>query len=390
MDDTADIPGAADAAAMARAVALGESGRRTSAPNPWVGCVLVRRGAVVGEGFHRAAGEPHAEALALRAAGERAQGATAYVTLEPCAHHGRTPPCADALVAAGIERVVVAVLDPDPRVAGRGVARLRAAGVSVEVGVGSDEVGRSLAPYLHQRRTGRPYCVLKAAVSLDGRTAAADGSSRWITGPAARGDAHALRAASQAVVVGAGTALADAPSLTVRDAPEPRDRQPLRVLLDTRGRVPASGPLFDTDLAPTLVVTTERADPQIVAAWRAAGAEVARVSPAAGGRGVDLSAALALLADRGVLQALVEGGATLHGALFAAALADRLVLYVGGCLLGERGRPLAVWPGPETIGAAPRWRLAGVCELGGDARLDYEPVPEAAHQAAPGPLREAA
>ncbi len=361
-----------DAAAMARALALGERGRRTAAPNPWVGCVLVSRGEIVGEGFHRAPGEPHAEALALRQAGERARGGTAYVTLEPCSHHGRTPPCADALIAAGVGRVVVAVLDPDRRVAGQGVARLRAAGVVVEVGLGSEAARRSLAPYLHQRLTGRSYCLLKAATSVDGRTAAADGSSRWITGPAARADAHALRADSQAVVVGAGTAMADLPSLTVRDVPDPPACQPLRVLLDARGRVPPKGPLFDPTLAPTLVIATEQADRDAVAAWRRAGAEVELVPPAAGG--VDLAAVLELLGRRGVLQALFEGGAGVHGALVAAGLADRLVLYVGGCLLGERGRPLAAWPGPDAIDAAPRWRLLDARVLDGDARLEYEPA----------------
>jgi diaminohydroxyphosphoribosylaminopyrimidine deaminase/5-amino-6-(5-phosphoribosylamino)uracil reductase len=363
-----------DATAMARAIALGERGRRTAAPNPWVGCVLVRDGEVVGEGFHRIAGEPHAEPHALRAAGERARGATAYVTLEPCSHHGRTPPCADALLAAGVRRVVVALEDPDERVAGRGIGRLSAAGVAVEVGLAATEARRSLAPYLHQRRTGRAYCVLKAAGSIDGRTAAADGSSRWITGPAARADAHALRADSQAVVVGAGTALADRPSLTARDLPDPPARQPLRVLLDARGRVPATGPLFEPELAPTLVITTEAANGAAVAAWRDAGADVALAPPSPNGQGVDLAAALMLLGQRGVLQAMVEGGASIHGGLVAAGLADKLVLYVGGCLLGERGRALVGWPGPDSIETARRWRLVDARALDGDARLEYEPV----------------
>jgi diaminohydroxyphosphoribosylaminopyrimidine deaminase/5-amino-6-(5-phosphoribosylamino)uracil reductase len=368
---------------MARAVALGERGRLTAPPNPWVGCVLVRDGDVVGEGFHRARGEPHAEAHALREAGERARGATAYVTLEPCSHHGRTPPCADALIAAGVARVVVAVVDPDARVAGRGLARLREAGIAVEVGLGADAAGASLAPYLHQRRTGLAYCVLKAAASLDGRTAAADGSSRWITGPAARADAHALRAASQAVIVGAGTALADLPNLTVRDTLfGPPERQPLRVLLDARGRVPARGPLFDPRLAPTLVITTDQAPSDSVAAWRGAGADVAVVPPAAAGRGVDLAAALELLAGRDVLQALVEGGAAVHASLLTAGLAERLILYVGGCLLGERGRALVAWPGPSSIADAPRWRMIDARALDGDARLEYEPIREPIHMEA--------
>jgi diaminohydroxyphosphoribosylaminopyrimidine deaminase/5-amino-6-(5-phosphoribosylamino)uracil reductase len=364
-----------DEATMAEAVAVGERGRLTAAPNPWVGSVVVGAdGQVVGRGFHHRAGEPHAEVHALREAGERARGATAYVTLEPCAHHGRTPPCAPALVEAGVRRVVVAVLDPDEQVAGRGIAILRAAGISVEVGVGAEAAARSLAPYLHHRRTGRPFCLLKTAASLDGRTAAADGTSQWITGPDARADAHRLRAESGAVVVGAGTALADQPSLTFRNLEFEAGltpSQPLRVLLDAAGRVPATGPLFDLGVAPTLVLTTAAADAATRRAWVEAGAEVQEVPPAGG---VDLGAALDLLGRRGILQAMVEGGSTLHGALLRAGLADRLVVYTGGVVLGPEGLPLFAGPGPGTLADASRWRLAGARSLGVDARLDWEPV----------------
>jgi diaminohydroxyphosphoribosylaminopyrimidine deaminase/5-amino-6-(5-phosphoribosylamino)uracil reductase len=379
-----------DEAAMAEAVALGERGRLTAAPNPWVGCVVVAAdGQVVGRGFHLRAGEPHAEIHALREAGDRARGATVYVTLEPCAHQGRTPPCAPALVEAGVSRVVIAVLDPDDRVAGRGVDLLRAAGIAVEVGVGAESAARSFAPYLHHRRTGRPLCVLKTAVSLDGRTAAADGTSQWITGPEARADAHRLRAESGAVVVGAGTALADHPSLTFRDVDfedGPVPPQPLRVLVDASGRVPATGPLFDPSLAPTLVITTTAASAEARAAWTAAGAEVEDVvaAPAAppfpgapsrpDGPAVDLAATLGILGRRGVLQAMVEGGATLHGALLRAGLADRLVVYTGGVVLGSEARPLFAGPGPASLAEASRWRLTAVRSLGVDARLDWEPA----------------
>jgi diaminohydroxyphosphoribosylaminopyrimidine deaminase / 5-amino-6-(5-phosphoribosylamino)uracil reductase len=363
-----------DEAAMAEAVALGERGRLTAAPNPWVGCVIVSpQGDVVGRGFHRRAGEPHAEVHALREAGDRTRGATAYVTLEPCSHQGRTPPCAPALVEADIGRVVVAVLDPDDRVAGRGVDLLRAAGIAVDVGVGAGAATRSLAPYLHHRRTGRPLCLLKTAASVDGRTAAADGTSQWITGPEARADAHRLRGQSQAVVVGAGTALADRPSLTARGVDPPPPVQPLRVLLDARGRVPAEGPLFDPALAATLVVTTALAGREAVKAWLDAGADVEEVPLAADGAGVDLLAALALLGQRGVLQAMVEGGAALHGSLVRAGLADRMVLYLGGRLLGEAGRPLLGGPVAGTITEAPRWRITASRPLGPDLRLDCEP-----------------
>jgi diaminohydroxyphosphoribosylaminopyrimidine deaminase/5-amino-6-(5-phosphoribosylamino)uracil reductase len=364
-----------DEAAMAEAVALGERGRVSAPPNPWVGCVVAGAGGhIVGRGFHRRAGEAHAEVHALLEAGERARGATVYVTLEPCAHHGRTPPCAPALADAGVSRVVVAVLDPDERVTGRGIDTLRAAGISVRVGVGAEAAARSLAPYLQHRRTGRPLCLLKTAASLDGRTAAADGTSQWITGPEARADAHRLRAESGAVVVGAGTALADQPSLTFRNlefeaglAPA----QPLRVLLDAVGRVPATGPLFDLGLAPTLVLTTPAADPAVRAAWEQSGAAVEDLT---GEDGVDLDEALGLLGRRGILQVMVEGGATLHGALLRAALADRVVVYTGGVVLGAGGLPLFAGPGPGTLAQARRWRLLGVRRLGSDARLDWEPV----------------
>ena len=366
-----------DEAAMAEAVAQGERGRFTAAPNPWVGCVLVGPGGdVVGRGFHRRAGEPHAEVHALREAGERARGATAYVTLEPCSHHGRTPPCAPALVEAGLARVVVAVLDPDDRVAGRGVEILRSAGLAVDVGVGAEAAARSLAPYLHHRRTGRPLCLLKTAGSLDGRTAAADGTSQWITGPEARADAHRLRAQSGAVVVGAGTAVADRPTLTWRDLTFDdglTPPQPLRVLFDASGRVPAAGPLFDPGLAPTLVLTTEAAAPPSRTAWADAGATVEVVSGAPGG-GVDLVAALEALGRRGVLQAMVEGGAALHGSLLRAGLADRIVVYTGGAVLGAGGAPLFRGPGPTTLAEASRWQLSAVRQVGGDARLDWEPL----------------
>jgi diaminohydroxyphosphoribosylaminopyrimidine deaminase/5-amino-6-(5-phosphoribosylamino)uracil reductase len=363
----------ADEHFMRRAIALGELGRATAPPNPWVGCVLVRDGQVVGAGYHRRAGEPHAESFALAAAGARARGATAYVSLEPCAHHGRTPPCVDGLLAAGVRRVVVGVLDPDPRVAGRGVERLHATGVETEVGLCEREAAVSLAPYLHQRRTGRAYCLLKAAISLDGRTAAADGSARWITGPAARTDAHTLRSQSQAIVVGAGTALVDRPVLTVRHVEAEPGRPPLRVVLDARGRVPAEGPLFDTSLAPTLVFTTGGADPTNRAAWLAAGAEVVEVA-AGDTEGVDLRAVLANLGARGVLQALVEGGPTLAGAFVRAGLVDRVVVYVGARTLGEGGRSLFAGPGPMSIDQAGRWRLLGARQMADDARLEYEPL----------------
>ncbi|MGQ0804016.1 MAG: bifunctional diaminohydroxyphosphoribosylaminopyrimidine deaminase/5-amino-6-(5-phosphoribosylamino)uracil reductase RibD [Actinomycetota bacterium] len=363
-----------DERAMARALEVGERGRRTAPPNPWVGCVLVQDGAVVGEGSTERPGARHAEVVALATAGDRAKGATAFVTLEPCSHHGRTPPCADALVAAEVTRVVVALEDPDPQVRGAGIARLRERSVTVDVGVGATAAARSLAPYLHHRRTGRAYALLKTAMSLDGRVAAADGSSRWITGPEARADAHELRADSQAVVVGAGTALADRPALTARDVERTVEHQPLRVLLDARGRVPADGPLFDQSRAPTLVLTTESAAAAAVDAWRAAGAKVETIPAAGGGTGVDLSTALELLGRHGVLQAMVEGGPTVHGALVGAGLVDRVVAYIAPTTLGRDARPAFDGPGPASLADAARWQLVSVAGLGAVVRLEYEAI----------------
>jgi diaminohydroxyphosphoribosylaminopyrimidine deaminase / 5-amino-6-(5-phosphoribosylamino)uracil reductase len=369
-----------DAGWMARAMALAEGGRGTTSPNPMVGAVLVLDGRVVGEGFHRAPGEPHAEIAALAAAGPAAAGATCYVTLEPCAHQGRTPPCADALLQAGVARVVAALPDPDRRVDGAGLQRLRAAGVVVTVGVGADAAAEQNAAYLTHRRLGRPRVTLKAAASLDGKVAAPDGSSQWITGPAARADAHRLRAEADAVAVGAGTALADDPRLTAR-LPGYLSRQPLRVLVDAAGRVGAGGHLFDA-AAPTLVATTAHAPASAVAAWKRAGAEVLvcpEVPLGAGGRGVDLAALAAALGRRGVLELLVEGGPRLHAGFWAAGLADRLVWYLAPLVIGGDGAPgLLRGGGAPTLTAARPLRIASVERLGVDLRVVAYPDAAAA------------
>jgi diaminohydroxyphosphoribosylaminopyrimidine deaminase/5-amino-6-(5-phosphoribosylamino)uracil reductase len=382
---------------MERALALAEGGRGRVSPNPMVGAVLVRDGRVVGEGFHRAAGRAHAEAEALAAAGAGAAGATCYVTLEPCAHHGRTPPCADALVAAGVARVVAAVQDPDPRVDGAGLARLRAAGVTVELGLGAEAATTQNAAYLTHRRLGRPRVTLKAAASLDGKVAAPDGSSRWITGPAARADAHRLRAEADAVMVGAGTALADDPRLTVR-LPGWAGRQPLRVLVDAAGRVGPGGHLFDTE-AETLVATTPAAPATAVDAWKAAGAEVlicAEQTVMAGGgsggalgglpvgRAVDLEDLARALGERGVLELLVEGGPRLQASLWAAGLADRLVWYLAPLAIGGQAAPgLLGGHGAATLADARRLRLASADRLGDDLRIIAYPWPTGGAESAP-------
>jgi diaminohydroxyphosphoribosylaminopyrimidine deaminase/5-amino-6-(5-phosphoribosylamino)uracil reductase len=356
---------------MRRALDLAERGRGSTSPNPMVGAVLVRDGQVVGEGFHRAAGEPHAEAVALARAGDRAAGSTCYVTLEPCAHHGRTPPCAAALIAAGVARVVVAIEDPDPNVRGQGFARLRAAGVGVEVGLAAAAAEAQNAAFLLHRRQGRPRVTLKAAASLDGKVAALDGSSRWITGQAARADAHRLRAEADAVAVGAGTALADDPRLTVR-LPGWSGRQPLRVLVDASGRTGAGGHLFDP-AAPTLVATTAAAAPPGPRAWAAAGAEVL-VCPEATGvggePGVDLTWLVKALGERGVLELLVEGGPRLQASFWAAGLADRLIWYLAPLVIGGQGAPgLLPAAGARTLAAARAVRVETVDRLGPDLRI---------------------
>jgi diaminohydroxyphosphoribosylaminopyrimidine deaminase/5-amino-6-(5-phosphoribosylamino)uracil reductase len=395
---------------MRRAVALAEGGRGTTSPNPMVGAVLVRDGRVVGEGFHEAAGRAHAEAVALAAAGALAEGATCYVTLEPCVHHGRTPPCVEALLAAGVPRVVVAVADPDPRVAGAGLERLRAAGVRVTIGVGAEEAAEQNAAYLTHRRLGRPRVTLKAAASLDGKVAAPDGSSQWITGPAARADAHRLRAEADAVCVGAGTALADDPRLTVR-LPGYGGRQPLRVLVDAAGRVGAGGHLFDGE-APTLVATTPAVPGAAVDAWKAAGAEVLilpEVWHGSGGSGrrgpgnpdgvprsigarsappvgrVDLGELARALGARGVLELLVEGGPRLQASLWAAGLADRLVWYLAPLAIGgDRAPGLLGGDGAATLAAARRLRLAAVDRVGDDLRMVAYPCEQEGSRCSPG------
>jgi diaminohydroxyphosphoribosylaminopyrimidine deaminase/5-amino-6-(5-phosphoribosylamino)uracil reductase len=280
-------------------------------------------------------GGPHAEIVSLRAAGEAARGATLFTTLEPCSHTGRTPPCVDAIVDAGVARVVVGVEDPDPHVRGAGIRALRAAGISVDVGVAEAEVRAQLAPYLKHRSTGRPWVVLKLAASLDGRTAAPDGSSRWITGAAARADGHRLRAESDAVIVGAGTVRADDPALTARDVAG--GREPLRVVL---GRAPAG----------------------------------ARVHPALELSG-DLGGILDDLGGRGVLQAMVEGGPTVAGAFHRAGLVDRYVVYLAPALFGgDDGRPLFTGPGAPTVADVWRGRLVSVERLGDDLRLECSPA----------------
>lgn len=328
-----------DWAMMGEAIAAAAMVRSRTSPNPWVGCVIVPAGdGPASVGATQPPGGMHAEAAALALAGADAAGAVAYVTLEPCSHHGRTPPCADALIDAGVRRVVVGIADPDPHVQGTGIRRLQAAGVEVTLGVAADEISEQLAPYLKHRTTGRPWVVLKLAASLDGRTAAPDGSSRWITGALARADAHRLRGESDAVLVGAGTVRADDPVLTVRDADGP---SPLRVVL---GHIP----------------------------------EGARILPALE-LGGDLGQVLDDLGARGVLQLLVEGGATVAHDFHRAGLVDRYVLYLAPALFGgDDGRPIFAGAGAASIDDVWRGRILSIEQLGDDVRIELAGVGTAA------------
>ncbi|MCP5298683.1 MAG: bifunctional diaminohydroxyphosphoribosylaminopyrimidine deaminase/5-amino-6-(5-phosphoribosylamino)uracil reductase RibD [Chromatiaceae bacterium] len=362
---------------MARAMRLAERGLFTTDPNPRVGCVLVREGRIVGEGWHRRAGEPHAERIALAAAGEAARGATAYVTLEPCAHHGRTPPCATGLVEAGVARVVAAMNDPNPRVAGQGVAILREAGVATSVGLLAAEAERLNPGFLKRMRTGLPYVRCKLAMSLDGRTAMDSGESKWITGEAARADVQRLRARSSAVVTGINTVLTDDPSLNVRlnGDDEGDTRQPLRVVLDTRLRMPPRAHMLRLAGA-TLVVCGEHASEEAEAELRVAGADVQRL-PQLGGR-IDLQRLLLALAAREVNEVLIESGAVLAGAMLAAGLVDELIVYQAPHLLGDAARGLVRLPGLERLDDRLRFVFVDARRVGDDMRLTLRPEPRQA------------
>jgi diaminohydroxyphosphoribosylaminopyrimidine deaminase/5-amino-6-(5-phosphoribosylamino)uracil reductase len=335
-------------------------------PNPAVGCVIVKDGRVVGRGWTQPGGRPHAETEALARAGDAARGATAYVTLEPCCHWGRTPPCADALIKAGIGRIVAAAEDPDPRVAGSGLARLRDAGLSVESGLCADEATELNAGFFQRIRLGRPLVTLKLAASLDGRIATASGESRWITGAAARERAHLLRAEHDAVLVGTGTALADDPQLTCR-LPGLTRRSPVRVVLDRALRLPPSARLIaEARESPTWLATVPSADPGRLDELRRAGVEIVMAEPDNSGR-IDLSALLTMLGGRGLTRLLVEGGGQLAAALLRAGLVDRLVWIGAPLLIGGDGIPAVAALGAAALSDAPRFECVATAMAGDDA-----------------------
>jgi diaminohydroxyphosphoribosylaminopyrimidine deaminase/5-amino-6-(5-phosphoribosylamino)uracil reductase len=358
---------------MSRALVLARRGLYTTDPNPRVGCVLVRHGEIVGEGWHQRAGQAHAEVNAILAAGARADGATAYVSLEPCRHQGRTGPCTQALAAAGVRRVVAAMTDPDPRTAGQGLEALRAAGIQVLCGLLEDQA-RDLNPGFIMRHTrGRPFVRIKMAMSLDGRTAMADGQSKWITGSSARRDVQRLRARSSAILTGIGTLLADDPSLTVRPAELGENvaiRQPLRVVVDRRLRTPVDASLLRQPGA-TLIVTGSDQAEHSRRALTDAGAEILSLSPSGGGG--ELTALMAALAERGINEVLVEAGATLGGALLAEELVDEIVLYMAPVLLGDAALGLFHLPQVQTLAQGLALDVMDVRGVGGDWRITARP-----------------
>jgi diaminohydroxyphosphoribosylaminopyrimidine deaminase/5-amino-6-(5-phosphoribosylamino)uracil reductase len=364
---------------MARALRLAERGLYTTDPNPRVGCVLVKGGAVIGEGWHRKAGEPHAERLALASAGSATQGATAYVTLEPCSHHGRTPPCTQGLIGAGVRRVVAAMQDPNPLVAGKGLAELRRAGIETSVGLMADDAAVLNPGFLRRMRDGRPLVRCKLAMSLDGRTAMANGESQWITGEAARRDVQYLRARSSAIVTGVGTLLADDPSMNVRLTPAELPgvesdeylRQPLRVILDTRLRTPPRARMLQLP-GETLVICGQGASRESEDELCAAGAEVLRL-PQLGGR-IDLSAVLRTLAAREANEVLIESGRTLAGHALQNGLVDELVVYVAPQLLGDSARGLVILSGLERLHERIELAYHDIRQVGRDLRVSCRPA----------------
>ncbi len=353
---------------MRAALTLAARGLGRVAPNPAVGCVIVKDGRVVGRGWTQPGGRPHAETEALAQAGAAAAGATVYVTLEPCAHHGKTPPCAEALVAAGVARVVAALEDPDTRVAGRGLQILRDAGIAVDLGVCRMQAERLNSGFLKRVLKGQPLVVLKLATSLDGRIATHSGHSQWITGPLARRRAHLLRSRADAILVGSGTAVFDNPRLDVR-LPGFEDRRPLRVVVDGRLRLPLTHDLVArAQEAPTLLLTLDGNPAARLGAYRDAGVEVIEVEPDSDGH-VSLAATLSLLGERGVTRLLVEGGGHLAASLLRGGLVDRLAWFQAPLIIGGDGIAAVAGFGVDHLREAPKFLQAAMAQLGRD-RID--------------------
>lgn len=362
---------------MARAFELAQKGRFTTSPNPNVGCVIVRDGEIVGEGYHQKAGEPHAEVYALRMAGEKAQGATAYVTLEPCSHHGRTPPCAEALINAGISRVVASMQDPNPQVAGRGLYMLSKAGIETASNILLEDSEALNRGFLKRMRTGFPYIQLKLAASLDGKTALESGESKWITSPAARQDVQLLRAEASAILSTSNTVIADDPSLTVRwnelpteiqqIYPETQLRQPIRIVLDNHNRVTPEHKVTQLEGECWLI----RSKPDVNATWQG---QVEQFSVLADDNGIDLVVLMMQLAKKNVNSIWVEAGPTLAGALLKLGLVDELIVYIAPKLLGDSARGLVNFPPLAALSDAPKFEFTDVTKVGNDLRVRLRPI----------------
>lgn len=363
---------------MSRALQLAKRGCFTTSPNPNVGCVIVSDGVIVGEGFHQKAGEPHAEVHALRMAGDKARGATAYVTLEPCSHFGRTPPCADALINAGVARVVAAMEDPNPQVSGQGMRRLAGAGIKVQSGLLLQQAEALNSGFIKRMRDGLPYVRLKLAASLDGRTALANGQSQWITSPAARADVQRWRAQSSAILTGADTVLADDPSMNVRWAQFPSSlqtiypaenvRQPVRIIIDSQQRIEPSAKLFS--IPGDIWLARQEAQGQ----WPKQVQQL--IVPLADSGKLDLIQLMQVLAQRHINDLWVEAGATLGGALFTAGLVDELIVYLAPKLMGNPARGLLNLPEFQHMSDVADWQWQDVRQVGNDLRLILRPNKE--------------
>lgn len=361
---------------MSRAIQLARKGRFTTSPNPNVGCVIVNEQQIVGEGFHFRAGEPHAEVHALRMAGEKAKGATAYVTLEPCSHFGRTPPCADALIKAGVSRVVAAMEDPNPQVSGRGLKRIADAGISVQSGLMQEDAEALNPGFIKRMKTGLPFVRLKLAASLDGKTALANGQSQWITGPEARSDVQQYRAMSSAILTGADTVLADNPSLNVRWSQLPESirciyceeelRQPVRIVIDSRHRIPSDAHLFSL----TGDIWLVRGESTDFSGYQENVKEI--ISPLKENK-IDLNEFMKMLGQHNVNDIWVEAGSTLAGALIQASLIDELIIYVAPKLMGNPARGLLNLPELTSMEQVESWHWHDIRKVGNDLRLTLRP-----------------
>lgn len=355
-----------DIAMMRRALALAWQGRYSTSPNPRVGCVIAQGNQIVGEGFHQKQGEPHAEVFALQAARDNARGATAYVTLEPCAHYGKTPPCAEALVRAGVARVVAALQDPNPQVAGKGLAILQAANIQTTCGILAEEARAQNRGFLSRFERNRPFIRLKCAISLDGKTALNNGISQWITGSAARQDVQEWRAQSCAILTGIGTVLADNPRLNVRDIPT--FRQPIRIVLDTRLQTPLNAHLISDSASPTRLVTQSQDQERIRAYEQYAHVEVWQMPPTADGR-IDICALLPLLAQKGIGELWIEGGSVLNGSFLQGNWVDELLIYQAPMILGDQAQSAFRLPEITTLTEAHRWQRVECTHIGEDIRM---------------------